>query len=242
MGICCAGTNSYVTSITHELLSLNVSHLQYPFIKSLLYPTNTIPPTHLISNEHFLEIASNNFFTKTNPFHLSLFTNLLSNSNQHRSFLYAYMVFLSKSSIDDKLNEFIESIFTLANASYIKYIMFKQHLTHFITCALLLPIQSYKETLNPSAHQISHIEDIDKALHESYSEHNINSFVDYLCEGFESMKIGEQYDDDSCIELIKVYPNNIAEDIFGERKNFCFDWVLLREAFAKRFGVEECKV
>ena len=246
MGNCCSNEHSFETLVNSEVTTLKVHFLQYPSIKPFFYNNDSQVPQETLSSlspesqeiykktllslskEQFLNISRNNFYEEENSYQVSFFNHLYELSNKRRAFLYFFMIALSKSSPDDKINEFKESLFTLEEQKTVKYSEIKEYIKTYVLCALVSPLLALKDTIKEE----DVIEKINNSLLQEYNEVNISNYVDLICQKYESVHLNDENG-----HKMMCSPNNV-DDILIDSKHYFFDILYLRDNFMKVIGVE----
>ena len=246
MGNCCSNEHSFETLVNSEVTALKVNDLQYPFIKPLFYNNDSqVPKVTLsslspesqeiyrktllsLSKEQFLNISRNIFYEEENLYQVSLFNHLYDLSDKKRAFLYFFMIVLSNSSPDDKLNVIKESVFTLEEQKTVKYSTINEYIKTYVLCALVSPLLALKDTIKEEYV----IEKINDSLLQEYNEVNISNFVDLICQKYESVHLNEENE-----HKMICSPNNVDE-LLRDSKHYFFNVLYLRDTFMKVIGVE----
>ena len=248
MGNCCTH-NSYKEQIIQLIFSLNVSKLDCSAIKSLFFSqqSNTIKK-HIeklspesqnlyknsllsLSENQFLQIAENHFYSPDNLYQSMFFRKIYELSNKRRAFLYFFIVALSNASVNEKINEFIESIYTLERRESLKYVNLKDILRYYINCALIAPLQALRDSTDDQ----ELINQINTALLQEYNNVNITNFVDIIVQKFEMVNFSEKTDHSE--ETMVCSPHHV-EEILENSKKYFFDVLFLREFFGKINGFD----
>lgn len=248
MGNCCVD-HSYKEQIIQLVLSLNVSKLDCSTIKKSFYSHQSdITKEHFeqlspesqtlyknslltLSEKQFLQITENLFYSPENQCQSMFFRKIYELSNKRRSFLYFFMVILSSASINEKINEFIESIYTLEGRDSMKYVNIKDILRCYVNCALISPLQAIRDSTDDQ----ELINQINTALLQEYNNVNITNFLDFIVQKFEVVNFSEKTDHSE--ETMICSPHHVEEILEDSKKHF-FDVLFLREFFGKINGFD----